>query len=48
MVSSARADIVDWNYTFETVGPEGVQIFTTVAALANHGACIGMTGTDIR
>jgi hypothetical protein len=23
MVSSARADIVDWNYTFETVGPEG-------------------------
>jgi hypothetical protein len=46
--NTSGADIVDWNYTFETVDPEGVQIFTTVAALANHGACIGMIGADIR
>jgi hypothetical protein len=46
--STSGADIVDWNYTFETVDPEGVQIFTTVAALTHHGACISMIGADMR
>jgi hypothetical protein len=46
--TTSGADIVNWNYTFETVDPEGIQIFATVAALTNHGACISMVGADIR
>jgi hypothetical protein len=46
--NTSGVDIVDWNYTFETVGPEGLQLFTTVAASTNHGACVGMIGADIR
>lgn len=46
--TASGTGVLAWSYTFELVDPGGCQLFVSVSAVTDWGACISMWGVDIR